>query len=521
MRQRVAFVLFALVVCLLVPTPGVAAPCSDNVVVTSPADSGPGTLRDALLAVCAGGDVFFALSYPASIVLTGGDLAISRPVQIHGPGPDQLTLDAHDVGRGFYIAADDVIIGGLTVRNGGGDVRRGGAIFNAGSHVVLNDVVLTHSGSNVGGALHNQGAMIVRQSRLSQNQALRGGAIGNWGVLILDGAVLLGNGALGDGGAVYNRGVLAIVDSLLANNAAGGTMEGANGRGGGLFNEGAAAVRGSHFSGNAAEHGGAISSDGGSLLVAGSTFDGNLALAGGAAIHGINGSTLTVVNTRIENNTAAGRAALSLGSSVGVLRRVTIAGNEAPQGVIGHVGPGPSSLLIEESVVAGNQSDGYLVLSNGLETETTIRNSTFSGNSVAGGDLLQTNTGGALIVEFSTLALNPAAVLVGALDGTVQLQGNILAPADGVGCAGGGIVSLGHNLITDASCPGDGPGDLPETEPLLGPLADNGGPTPTHEPLPGSLAIDAGPATCVARDQRGVPRPRGPACDVGAVEVWP
>ena len=56
----------------------------------------------------------------------------------------------------------------------------------------------------------------------------------------------------------------------------------------------------------------------------------------------------------------------------------------------------------------------------------------------------------------------------------------------------------------------------------LGPLANNGGPTLTHLPLPDSPSIDFGSdADCPTTDQRGVVRPQGAACDVGAVERQP
>ncbi|HUF78353.1 MAG TPA: choice-of-anchor Q domain-containing protein [Thermoanaerobaculia bacterium] len=63
-------------------------------------------------------------------------------------------------------------------------------------------------------------------------------------------------------------------------------------------------------------------------------------------------------------------------------------------------------------------------------------------------------------------------------------------------------------------------GDLPGVDPLLGPLADNGGPTHTHALLVGSPAIDT-TALGVAppEDQRGVPRPQGPRADIGAFEL--
>jgi len=55
---------------------------------------------------------------------------------------------------------------------------------------------------------------------------------------------------------------------------------------------------------------------------------------------------------------------------------------------------------------------------------------------------------------------------------------------------------------------------------MLGPLADNGGPARTHALVEGSSAIDAGSPDCPppVTDQRGVARPQGVACDIGAFE---
>jgi hypothetical protein len=94
--------------------------------------------------------------------------------------------------------------------------------------------------------------------------------------------------------------------------------------------------------------------------------------------------------------------------------------------------------------------------------------------------------------------------------------------------------SLGHNLDSDGTCNLTELTDLPNTDPMLGPLQDNGGPTWTHALLPGSPAINAIPvADCtydddgdpgtpevpVAEDQRGVQRPQNTDCDIGAYEV--
>ncbi len=90
-------------------------------------------------------------------------------------------------------------------------------------------------------------------------------------------------------------------------------------------------------------------------------------------------------------------------------------------------------------------------------------------------------------------------------------------------CAGlASSASLGHNLASDGTCAFDSPTDLTSATPGLGPLADNGGATQTHALLSGSPAIDAGDnAACPATDQRGVARPHGPACDIGAYEAAP
>ena len=92
--------------------------------------------------------------------------------------------------------------------------------------------------------------------------------------------------------------------------------------------------------------------------------------------------------------------------------------------------------------------------------------------------------------------------------------------------------TLAYSLVTTTTnCFITGPqgGNIVGQDPLFGPLQYNGGPTQTHALLPGSPAIDAGaPAGCtgaagapLTTDQRGFPRPYGPACDIGAVEYNP
>jgi hypothetical protein len=80
----------------------------------------------------------------------------------------------------------------------------------------------------------------------------------------------------------------------------------------------------------------------------------------------------------------------------------------------------------------------------------------------------------------------------------------------------------GHNLSSDVSAGFTLPSSHNSVDPLLGPLADNGGLTPTMALLPSSPAIDAGDSSaCLPMDQRGVARPMGVACDIGAFELAP
>ena len=80
--------------------------------------------------------------------------------------------------------------------------------------------------------------------------------------------------------------------------------------------------------------------------------------------------------------------------------------------------------------------------------------------------------------------------------------------------------SAGHNIDSTNICfNATGTDETNVADVKLGPLQDNGGPTWTHMPADDSPAVDTGGATCsTSTDQRGVARPYGAACDIGAVE---
>ena len=186
-----------------------------------------------------------------------------------------------------------------------------------------------------------------------------------------------------------------------------------------------------------------------------------------------------------------------------------------------------------------NSSFGGALSSQGT---TTLTNVTISGNTtITSGAGMQVSAG-TTNLNSVTVSSNTADVDgdelgggggVDAFGGTVNLRDTIVAdnldgsdPANqAADCSqtGGTITSLGNNLIgTTAGCffVATG-GDRLNQPPLLGPLASNGGATQTHALLANSPAIDGGSAMCPATDQRGIGRPQGTGCDIGAFERQP
>ncbi len=194
------------------------------------------------------------------------------------------------------------------------------------------------------------------------------------------------------------------------------------------------------------------------------------------------------------------------------------------------------TLSVERSTISGNVAanvgGGLRMLGSGA-----ITNSTFSGNATVGwhGSALFV-TDGVLSVVNSTISANTApaglaAVFVGTFtdaSATLSLANTIVAQNPDVGCFvapfGAGVVTLssgGHNVFSDATCHSVS-SDLIVGAAGVAALADNGGPTATQALLPGSPAVDnADGALCPATDQRGVARPQGAGCDVGAFELIP
>lgn len=255
--------------------------------------------------------------------------------------------------------------------------------------------------------------------------------------------------------------------------------------------------------------------DGGGLLVydsaesailRGVSVSGNTAMLNGGGVAAppesgsMVGKSVTVEGSTISGNKVSGGAVEALGGglyALGELKMVnsTVAGNVA------------------ESAVGLQEGGGVLAGPSTTEvatTSTAIVNSTIAGNSVGMG-----GTGGGLSIY------NPGGVIApsSSLTNTI-LYGNKVGDAES-NC-GPLTITAKNDLSGDASCMFTDTASKKSTNPLLGPLADNGGETDTLALAAGSPAIDAGTAEgCPATDQRGVARPVGAACDIGAYEYQP
>jgi predicted outer membrane repeat protein len=297
------------------------------------------------------------------------------------------------------------------------------------------------------------------------------------------------------GGAVFIfTGSATIEDSTLRDHRAGAY-------GGALYRTGSGTttVRFSQLINNeAVDNGGAVYSTGGTTIISSSLVDGNQSDGSGGGLYVSTGS-LEVIDSTISNNSSEDNGggigtSNSFSDSLTTLTvlQSTISGNEAGAGDEGFPLPVPTGSRFTSGFGGGISSLGSL----------DIRHSTLVDN---------------IANDYSALFFGLSVVDAD----TKTIESSILA-GDGTLCGGRTLDTLipqGENLSTDDSCPGF---TLINTDPLLGPLADNGGPTPTHALLQDSPAIDAAGECPVELtvDQREFPRPGAGTtlCDLGAFE---
>ena len=215
------------------------------------------------------------------------------------------------------------------------------------------------------------------------------------------------------------------------------------------------------------------------------------------------------------------------------------------------ISTGYTDILVQDSIIEDSPGAGVTV-NGGRLVRTTIRGNRGGGLVHSGG----AQAGALLSIEECTISGNSTPGNGGGLalawPGESIVASTIVdnqadSDGDGLGDGGGiyttGLVTISSSIIARNSDVGgeapdcfgtlnssknligsgvgcsfhDSTGDLFNADPMLAPLADNGGPTPTHALLQGSPAIDAAGA-CSDTDQRGIARPQGAACDIGAFE---
>jgi hypothetical protein len=421
-------------------------------------------------AVEGGGTVTFACD---GTITLSNTLAISAETVLDGTG-HVITLSGGDLVRvlsnapGVRLTILSLgIANGLTTASGGGIYVAGE--LNATNCTFHDNSALGSSGATgYGGAIYNDGTIRIAQCSFVRNRAV--GGDGNHGQ---DASPFIragtgGSGSGGFGGAIYNAGLTTIDRSLFATNFAAGGTGGSGGNG-------------TMVVGFVSDQTGGRGGDGG--------------YGQGGALFNVN--TANVINCTFAGNLMRGGAGGQGGW--GGLYTLNPHGNAVyfPGGGGGQGGPGGYAVC---------QSGGSLYLGNC----TVDCNSSFGGIGGSGG-----SPGGQAGPSGETL---PAGI-----GGKVSLINTLLAANSPGGNGSSGLIDLGHNLSSDATCTFTNAGSLNSVDPKLGSLANNGGPTLTMALLLGSPAIDAAdPATAPALDQRGVPRPVGPAADIGAYEYgWP
>ena len=476
-----------------------------------------------------------------------GDLDVLDELTITGAGADVTTIDGDDAGRVLDNFSRLVVVG-TTITGGTPEGLRGWF-----ATMELTDCDILHNATGIHQRSFN---LMVSGGRIAENDEtayLLGCSVE------VDGTTVEDNGAginfdlnnrgtvkhatfVGNGGvAFFGLGNQVAFEAVDIHENAGGLIIG--------FTDWASnvTINDSLIERNTSA---AVDLNSGSIGISNTTVrdNGGCAIAAGS----VDGGSLSVTNSVLERNacgvdvgtTARRYTASIVGSAIidnrGVglsasgsagdpgtsvtITRSTIARNGGG-GLYGEGvnGSGPFVTVID-STISGNQAErgGGILITGDRRTRPvfTLVNSTVSGNSAPIGDGIL-NEAGDLDLRNVTIAGDGLFIDT---DGSAVMRNTILAG----GCHGT-FESAGYNLIapnTGCAITGDTTGNQ-SAPALLDPLADNGGPTRTHALGPASPARDGGnPAGCVdaddetlLADQRGVTRPQGSRCDVGAFEA--
>ncbi|HKO44879.1 MAG TPA: choice-of-anchor Q domain-containing protein [Pyrinomonadaceae bacterium] len=403
-----------------------------------------------------------------------GDSVINQHTALDALGGGLASLGL----TGNVIITGSTFTGNIAAGGNGGNFNNGKGSFAKGGSIYFEGGTLSLNGSRIEASQAN-GGIGGNQDQNGQSNGGAGGLAYGGGVWIGVGTATINNttfedteanggdsgtggnasSAAGgaDGGGLYSLGTVTITDSTFH------LAEANGGDGNDAFGT---TCLGAHQGGDGGSaRGGAIFADGGTMTINTATFANNSANGGNGGDGGETGGAICAQITHGAGGLAHGGAIANANTATLNIKHATISLNNAQAGNTGVNQPG---INLPARLAAEGTGGGIRVGPGSVTLENTI----IAGNTAANG--LGDNTG--------------APVPGPDVDGTV--------------------VSNGHNLLGNATeATGfTGPGDLIGANPMLAPLADNGGPTETMELLPGSDAIDAGVAAGATTDQRGEPR---------------
>ena len=481
------------------------------------------------------------------IILSGFELPITNKIWIDGLGAGQLTINGNNLSRVFNIGAiaGNVWVSGLTLTGGynNSSSAYGGAIYNAGASLNLQNVTIQNSkasssgGYSCGGAIYSvAGGNLQAQSCSFLSDSVNG--------YYDDGGAIYMGGAVNTMGTIWSGGILCLNQCTFTGNSPGGSYP----YGGAIYvggSNGSATITNSSFTGNSAYYGGGAIYSGGnySVSVSDSSFTSNSSNGNGygGALYG---------GFMLLRDTLTGNAACQGGAwyGSGTMTDSTVMNNSATSDGGGIYANG--NLTLTTSTVAGNTAagNGGGISDNSSSYQVKVYQSTISGNRATGssslGGGINNYANETLTVVQSTVTLNQASQGGGLYNaGTATVQNTIIAGNTATGAGqdvyGAFLTTSAYNVIGIVNN-STGLGDDPNTRagttpsPLLVPmdaLGYNGGLTPTHVLIGGANpALNAGSTAlavnssgqALSTDQRGTGYPRvlGSSVDAGATEGY-
>ncbi len=505
----------------------------------------------ATIELASSGDYQLTAEYTSGDQSGNGLPAITGEITIGGNGATIRRDQDSESFRIFEVMPDsDLHLESVTVSGGAAGFAGGGILTDRGNLTLTDSNIFSNTAGGIGGGILNIGGdLTLTDSNVFSNTAGQagGGILTDNGNLILTDSQVIDNHASGSGGGIYsNVSVLILTDSSILNNRVGQTGGGILNNGGNLILTDSAII-----SNSAGIAGGGIYNSDSRATLSGSTVMGNRADSEGAGIWNVNSVVILSDSTVIGNVADFDGGGIANFDGEVTLTSSTITGNSAGWDGGGIFNDG-GAVTLTDSTVSDNtgKSGGGIATSAGEVTligitvssneamdgggissiggEVTLTSSTISGNTASSGIPISEgggiqSYGGSLTLTGSTVSDNEAVsgggIRVGGRS-TLTLTGSIVAGNTTSGSGNSASANINGSIDSNIASFIDG-------DPQLGPLQDNGGPTDTHLPLPGSPVLNqipAGDHGCgiagqMDTDQRGVPRPQGTHCDIGAVEL--